>query len=202
METFKKSLSELIPALEKDIDKLQDESTNPIFLSGEANMNEVIKTLDGLEERFKEMEERALKYNDWQEVLQTAPSPFDGLDQLREDLTLRCLMWRSLKEWEELTEKWIGTQFGAIDAKDIAGQADKYAKICARLEKNLDENPISAKLRELVDTFKGAMPIVVALRNENLTDRHWREIKDLIQHEFDINDPEFTLDSLVQMNAV
>ena len=51
-------------------------------------------------------------------------------------------MWRSLKEWEELTEKWIKTQFNSIQAKDIAAKADQYAKICMRLEKNLEPNPI------------------------------------------------------------
>jgi dynein heavy chain len=73
-----------------------------------------------------------------------------------------------------------------------------------RLSKNpdLENNPISNKLTDLVDTFKGAMPIVVALRNENLSEKHWQEIKDLIQHDFDINDAEFSLDSLIQMNVV
>jgi dynein heavy chain len=62
-----------------------------------------------------------------------------------------------------------------------------------RLEKNLEPNPIQNKLRDLVETFKGAMPIVTALRNETLKDHHWKEIKDLIQSDFDINDPDFTL---------
>ena len=89
-------------------------------------------------------------------------------------------MWRSLKEWEDLTEKWIKTQFNAINAKDISTRADQYAKICLRLEKNLEDNPIQQKLKELVDTFKTAMPIVVALRNENLKEYHWKQIKDMI----------------------
>ena len=48
-----------------------------------------------------------MKYNEWQEVLQTAPTVFDNLDVLRENLTLRCLMWRSLIEWEDLQDTWI-----------------------------------------------------------------------------------------------
>lgn len=32
----------------------------------------------------------------------------------------------------------------------------------------------------MVDTFKAAMPVVVALRNENLKQEHWKEIKDFI----------------------
>lgn len=46
------------------------------------------------------------------------------------------------------------------------------------------------------------MPIVVALRNENLKEHHWKEIKDLINADFNIADPEFTLQSLIDLNAV
>ena len=59
--------------------------------------------------------------------------------------------------------------------------------------RTLEENPIQQKLKELVDTFKGAMPIVVALRNDNLKEHHWKEIKDLIQADFDITHPDFIL---------
>lgn len=62
-----------------------------------------------------------------------------------------------------------------------------------RLEKNLEDNPIQKKLKDLVDTFRGAMPIVVALRNDNLKESHWKEIKDLINADFNIAEPDFTL---------
>jgi len=124
METFKKTLNELIPKLNQEIDQLNEETNNQVFLSGEANMFEVLKNLDDLESRFKELEERSIKYNQWQEVLQTQPTVFDTLDELRESLTLRCLMWRSLKEWEELTETWTKTQFNNINAKEIETKAD------------------------------------------------------------------------------
>ena len=124
METFKRTLNELIPQLNQQIDGLSEEVNNPIYLSGDANMFEVLKNLDDLESRFKVIESTSVKYNQWQEVLQTQPTVFDNLDTLRENLSLRCIMWRSLKEWEELIEKWTQTQFNAINAKDIATRAD------------------------------------------------------------------------------
>lgn len=87
---------------------------DPQFLKGDANMFEILKILDEKEAQFKELENRSQKYNQWQEVLQTNPTVFEELDQLREDLQLRCIMWRSLKEWEELQEIWIKTQFNNI----------------------------------------------------------------------------------------
>jgi dynein heavy chain len=59
METFKKTLNELIPELNKEINTLQDEITNPVFLSGEANMFDMLRMLDELEGRFKELETRS-----------------------------------------------------------------------------------------------------------------------------------------------
>lgn len=44
------------------------------------------------------------------------------------------------------------------------------------------------------------MPIVLSLRNANLKDYHWRDIKKIIG-EFEINDS-FTLKKLIEMNVV
>jgi len=53
----------------------------------------------------------------------------------------------------------------------------------------------------MVDTFKAAMPVVTALRNDNLKFEHWKEIKELIGQDFDIEDENFTLESLIKLNA-
>jgi hypothetical protein len=49
-------------------------------------------------------------------------------------------MWHSLEEWQTMTEEWKGSQFGQIDAPAIAKQAEKYAKICKRIESAIDPN--------------------------------------------------------------
>ena len=65
METFKRTLNELIPQLNNQIHTLHDESLDPIFLSGDANKIEMLRILDEKEARFKELEGRSLKYNQW-----------------------------------------------------------------------------------------------------------------------------------------
>lgn len=63
IEGFRKTLGELVPQLNTKINKLNEEVTNPIFLSGDAHMYDVLKSLDDLEVRFKEVETLAGKYN-------------------------------------------------------------------------------------------------------------------------------------------
>ncbi len=87
-------------------------------------MYDVLRRLDDLETTFKLLESTATKFNNYQEVLQVQATVFENLENLREQLTLRCLMWRSLREWEELTDHWIKEKFNNINAKEIATKAD------------------------------------------------------------------------------
>jgi hypothetical protein len=62
-------------------------------------MFDILRVLLEYEDKFKALEATSLKYNRQQEVLETQPTVFENLDDCREQLTLRCLMWRSLKDW-------------------------------------------------------------------------------------------------------
>lgn len=46
------------------------------------------------------------------------------------------------------------------------------------------------------------MPIVTSLRNVNLTEGHWEEIRSILGSGLDINNEEFILQSLLEMNVV
>lgn len=70
-ELFKKTLNQLVPKLNVEINDLFEEGQDKQFLDGKSDMFEMIKKLDGIEDRLKELEERSEKYNKWQEVLET-----------------------------------------------------------------------------------------------------------------------------------
>ena len=202
LDQFRKSFDDMVPKLNSQIEDVNTEVNDDKFLSGESEMLDMLKKIDVLEEKYNNLEKTSLKYQSWQETLQINQSSFENLEQLRGDLKLRSDMWRSLSAWEEKQQEWIKVQFSKINAKDISDEADKYAKVANRVNKELPANPIGEKLKILVDTFRGTMPVVVALRNNDLEESHMQEIKDLLQNEFDIYDENFTLNSLIEMNVV
>jgi dynein heavy chain len=111
-------------------------------------------------------------------------------------------MWRSLRDWKIYTDKQLATAFIAVDAPSVKIEAEKYAKIVNRLEKTLEDNPIQRSLKEQVETFRGAMPIVTALRRTELKSQHWVEINELIGAELQVDEEGFSLQSLIDMNVV
>jgi hypothetical protein len=162
---------------------------------------EINEDLNDIEAKFKILEETKETYNKWQSDLDVQPTLFENLEELREAYSMRCLMWRSLDEWEKYIAAWYETQFAAVDDKEIEKLAAQYFKNCMKIEKTLDPNPIQEKLKFLVTQFKEAMPIVSALRNEQLTAVHWTKIKNLIKKDFDIADEKFTLKSLIDLDV-
>lgn len=102
-EKFKKELIQLIPKLDEDINQLLEESINEKFLDGtnmeDENKYKILEELNNIEERFKHLEALKEKYNNWQVVLETQPTVFENLEECRDQMQLRCLMWRSLEEW-------------------------------------------------------------------------------------------------------
>ena len=137
-------------------------------------IEEIIIKLEEKEERFKKADETAEKYNKWQECLETQPTVFEHLEQCREELSLRAEMWKSLNSWKKMEENWYQTSFSQIEAQDIKLEADKFFKVAMKLEKNLPPNLIQEQLKSKVETFKEAMPIVIALRNDKLQENHWQ----------------------------
>jgi len=164
-EKFKKQLEQLIPQLNDDVTNLNEESVEEKYLDREQNTYEMIKELDEKMERFTELEKRSVQYNSWQEVLGVPPTIFDNLDDLKVELSARHQLWHSLQEWQDLSTEWSATQFGSVDAPEIAKMCEKYSKITSRVGKILPENQIQSELAENVATFTSAMPIVTSLRN-------------------------------------
>lgn len=150
----------------------------------------------------KELEANASKYNFWQKTIHMEVTRFEDLENLRQDLNLRLSLWSSLDEWEYLASQWIDTPFSKIEAEHIRLKCENYSKIVNRCNKYMPPNPVLDKLKHKVFEFRDTIPVVTALRNPCLTENHWKQLKsEIIGRTFDIEDPTFTLKSLLDLNV-
>lgn len=164
-------------------------------------METAIKELEAYNTEAKRLEENSKLYNHYEQTLGLPTSRFEDLEILIQDVNLRYLMWKSLKEWKLLIAGWIDGKFNLIDTEEIKQKAEYYSKIMNRCDKKLPQNVILTDLKKLVTDFRNTMPVVMALRNKYLKDYHWVEIKRIIGKDFEITD-EFTLKDLISMNVV
>lgn len=201
-ERFKKELEQLIPQLNQEIEKLDEESLLPQYLDKNSDNNEMIKQLDEKMLKFKELQETSVKYNGWEEELRTQPTIFSNIEELKANVENRHQLWHALQDWQIKKEGYEKKLWNDIDDEEIKREAEYYQKITNKLIRNLPANQIVDELKYLVDTFKEAMPIVEACRNKNLTLAHWEAINDLIPNgKIDVDDESFTLQSLIDLDV-
>lgn len=67
----------------------------------------------------------------------------------------------------------------------------------------MPSNPVLEELKSLIYEFKETMPVVVALRNKDLQELHWKEMVKIIGRNFTYPiDSNFKLKDLINMDVV
>ena len=203
LEKIRKKLKEqLIPKLHEKFQALMKEIEDESLLRYSEYMEDLMRSISLLEEKLAEYLEEHKKYNDFQEKLNVEVAQFEIVNEVNNALALRKLLWKSLKEWEELTSQWTEQKFISIDSKVIEQKAEEYSEIALKLQKELPENEVSKDLKRKVEEFKEIVPIIRALRNEILKKEHWKTIRELLNEDFNVFSPNFTLQSLMKFKAI
>lgn len=107
------------------------------YLQNEIDIDVAISELENLYNQSKKLENDSKIYNHYQNTLGLAVSRFDEVETTVQESHLRYLMWKSLKEWKELTKGWIDGKFNQIDTEEIRQKAEFYCKIMQKCEKKL-----------------------------------------------------------------
>lgn len=205
-EKFKKELNAengLIPRMNSDVADLQTAVMEPKYISWELSIDDAIAGLTKIHKDFKKHEEASKKFNHYEETLLLPLSNFENVRTLKDEIELKLSMWKSLKEWKELTREWTVSNFKDINAENIRTKADHYQRIVSKCARKIQPNPVLDELKALLFEFKEAVPIITSLRNPKLTKDHIEEIKQLLDRpELDLDDEDLTLKHLLDMRIV
>jgi dynein heavy chain len=199
---FTKELREKISAVEKRSKDLMEKLIEPILADKEAPPERVVAYLKDIGEEMEELFQDTRTFNKYQDDLEMERSDFEKVREIRDEFKLKNDLWGALHEWNQKIPVWINTQFSQIDVQGIGADVERYYKIAQR-SKALEENGnfVSEVLRTKVDSLRNTMPVVISLRDKSLQQRHWDNIKQVLNREINIQDPEFTLNSLIVMKV-
>jgi len=128
--------------------------------------------------------------------------PFEKVAELKIEGTLKSQLWQGLYDWDGMTNEWNNSKFSNIEVENINKSVERYLKIGLKSKRELEDNPVPNILVEKVNQFKHTMPVVAAMRNNCLKERHWKKINEFFDEPLDIQSDSFTLGSLMDLNAL
>ncbi|XP_046278077.1 dynein axonemal heavy chain 2 isoform X2 [Marmota monax] len=123
------------------------------------------------------------------------------LQNLEKELDALQQVWEITRDWEENWSQWKTGRFLTLQTEAMESMAHGLFRRLTRLAKEYkDKNwEIIETTRSKIEQFKRTMPLISDLRNPALRDRHWDQIRDEIQREFDQESESFTLEQIVAL---
>ncbi|XP_073903040.1 dynein axonemal heavy chain 2 isoform X5 [Castor canadensis] len=165
---------------------------------GPAAALEQIAQLRGMLNSMRE-EENVLRAN--LGIFKIEQPPSKDLQNLEKELDALQQVWEITRDWEESWNQWKTGRFLTLQTEAMETMAHGLFRRLTRLAKEYkDRNwEIIETTRSKIEQFKRTMPLISDLRNPALRERHWDQIRDEIQQEFDQESENFTLEQIVEL---
>jgi dynein heavy chain len=153
-------------------------------------------------------EEKAKLFNSREGLFNSTITEYSELSDVTKIFEPFFDLWDCAEKWLSNKEMWTNGPFLNLDAEAVEASVNlllrnlsKSAKTFERL--NLSQcNVIAAQVRDEVDEFRIKVPLIIALRNAGMRDRHWDELAQKTKVKFPVDKSELTLQRLVDLGLV
>ncbi|VFV46779.1 low quality protein: dynein heavy [Lynx pardinus] len=123
------------------------------------------------------------------------------LQNLEKELDALQQVWEITRDWEENWNQWKMGRFLTLKTEAMETTAHGLFRRLTRLAKEYkDRNwEVIETTRWKIEQFKRTMPLISDLRNPALRERHWDQVREEVQREFDQESESFTLEQIVEL---
>ena len=200
-------ISQFSAVLENDCDELAKTAVdirlhaqNEMILDEKSDTQTVWEYTKDLVNKVAELKEQSKRIQKHQRLFRVTETRFDDLDACSEEVDLKHSLWDSTVTWSSVAEKWQQEQFEKLDVPDMEEKIMRYSKLVFKCERGLPMNKVVDNLKDKVYKFKDTLPIVQNLRNEDMKERHWDKVQEVMNQEL-VRDDKFTLGLLMSYNV-
>ncbi|QDZ24237.1 heavy chain of dynein [Chloropicon primus] len=200
-------ISKFSAVLENDCDELTKTAVdirlhaqNEIILDEKSDTQTVWDYTKDLVNKVADLKQQAKTIQKHQRLFRVTEARFDDLDACSEEVDLKHSLWDATVSWSSVAEKWQQEQFEKLDVPDMEEKIMKYSKLVFKCERGLPMNKVVDNLKDKVYKFKDTLPIVQNLRNEDMKERHWEKVQEVMNQEL-VRDESFTLGLLMSFSV-
>lgn len=119
--------------------------------------------------------------------------------RIKTDFEAMAIVFKFYKTQKHAREVWGRTLWANLDPQALSDGIDDFIKEYRRVSKQIRALTVGQMLDLQMKQFKNVIPLMVALKNEALRERHWQDLMQKTGIEFDMSPDRFTLDNMFAM---
>jgi len=188
---------------EADLDKTADAVKS---ISQEDNMDKVVDVYEqvlDMEDKLVELEKLAELYQSHENLLGFPPTEYPLITDIQNEFTPYAKLWRTAGQFNENYPQWMDGAFFDIDPDVLEKNVGDWVMSTNKMRKAFKglEAPVkvATTILEQLNEFQTHAPLVSALRNPGLRERHWATMSQKLDMTLQ-PDPALSLRKLLEMD--
>jgi dynein heavy chain len=133
------------------------------------------------------------------DIFEIEPIVYHELSLVEKEMTQLFEIWGVKEEWDGEWDSWKVVSFRELKIDDMDDRAVEFQEKIKNFDKEVRQWGVFDFLKNKIDQFRTAMPLIADLRDEAMRDRHWKELKFEVKEEFDEESEEFTLEKIFDL---
>ena len=147
----------------------------------------------------KELREKEDEMKFGLDIFEIEPINYHELALVEKEMAQLLEIWNVKQEWDSEWDQWKVVFFYELKIEDMDDRAVEFQEKIKTFEKEVRQWGVFDFLKNKIDQFRTAMPLISDLRDEAMRERHWKELKFEVKEEFDENAPEFSLEKIFEL---
>ena len=185
--TMEESINESIKILSRNIKNIEGTLMKEKLIDENCPSQEALKELEVVEKTIQKQKEKNEAYIKVQKLMGIVPAPNKELQDVEVKFNDRKLLWNDVDRFIKPQEQWEKSNIRNFDSEDIQKDVQKFEltvfqlKIrIANLSKEGRDKVLEAH-EARIKSVVSLMPIIVAVANKDLKDKHWKKIYDKLE---------------------
>lgn len=157
-----------------------------------------------IQKQLSEADDKAKLYNSRESLFDKDITDYSSMQDMQKAFEPFFDTWEGVDKWMKWEKEWMNGPFVNLDADYIEQGVAQVFRALAKSTKYFERNQlqgclvIAQRIKSKVDEFKPFVPVITALRNPGMRDRHWGELSAAVGHKIDPHDPTFTLTKVIE----
>lgn len=154
-----------------------------------------------LEAKLKDCHNKADLYGRREEIFGQISVEHPAIEKMEKDFENHISFWHTANDFLRVLPNWMDGPFTLIDGEEMLNNMDKWVRASAKCAKLLtkDVKIAAEELRKRIMDFNVNVPMIYALRNPGMRDRHWKRLTNLVGFEV-VCTPDFSLRTAINLN--
>lgn len=94
-------------------------------------------------------------------------------------------LWLTVNDWVKWKAQWLNGSFLELNAEEVEKNLTNAWRVMFKSVKQFKAQPgvlgVASKVKDEMDEFKPNLPLIQALRNPGMRDRHWDRLSDELE---------------------